>query len=245
MTCIFCQNLVTGSSISHILPASLGGGTWACLPPGIVCDRCNWYFGKEVESRALASFPFLPLRVLLGIPTRKGSPPHMGTPLGTVRATVQPGTLGLDPATPAVEEALLNGRITELDIIAEPTEPAAVCRMLVKMGLEALASDLPDYARSPTFDSARDFARRPARGSSWWFLMHTDHPALFSRFRRGVSRAAWASRVNLSIQGSGEVILFRLQFLDVVIITPLDSRILPPCMDSFPEPEYRLFHGVI
>ena len=242
MNCIFCDHTAEGATVSHILPASLGGEQWACLPDGLVCSQCNQYFGEKVESLALGSFPFLPFRLLLGIPTRKGSPPTMQTHLGTVRSSPSHGEIGIDPVTPEVEAAIQNGKISQLRILAEPTEPVAVCRMLVKMGLEVVAADRPADARDERFDSARTFARAPARGTEWWWFMSTNHEQLFAKFRNGISVGEWVHGVSLSVHQFEQFEAFRLQLLDMVIFTPLDVRVLPPRMDEFPEPEHRVFH---
>jgi hypothetical protein len=55
----------------------------------------------------------------------------------------------------------------------------AVCRMLVKMGLEVVAADSYEDARDKRFDSTRSFARFPARGMEWWWFMSTDHTPAF------------------------------------------------------------------
>jgi hypothetical protein len=245
MVCIFCNKPFTGSSVSHILPASLGGQEWACLPDGLVCKQCNQYFGEKIEKLALGSFPFLPFRVLLGIPTQKGTAPKMSTRIGTVKGNLRPGQIGIDPASPEVEEALQAGKITQMRIIAEPTEPTAVCRMLVKMGLESVARDSPDDARGKKFDSARVFARSPVRGTHWWFVINTNHELMFSRFLNGISTKDWVDGINLSAYQFDEFEAFRLQLLDMIIFTPLDGRVLPPDMKEFPEPDYRLFRVTI
>jgi hypothetical protein len=165
----------------------------------------------------------------------------MPTRLGTVKGSPAPGQIGVDPVTPDIEEALQGGRITQLRMLAEPTEPTAVCRMLVKMGLEVVAKDSPCDARSAKFDSARTFARSPARGAQWWFVINTEHDALFSKFRNGVSINDWVSGVDLSVREFDEFEAFRLQLLDMIIFTPLDARVLAPDMKNFPEPDYRLF----
>jgi len=227
--------------MSHILPASLGGEGWACLPDGLVCSQCNQYFGEKVESLALQSFPFLLFRVLLGIPTRKGNPPRMATHLGVVRGSLKAGQIGLDPVNQEVEEAINGGRITQLRVLAEPTEPVAVCRMLVKMGVEVVAADSPEDARGLKFDSARIFARCPVRGMQWWFVISTNYPGLFSKFRDGISIKDWLSGVSLSVHRFDEFEAFRIQLMDMIIFTPLDIRVLPPDMKEFREPDYRLF----
>lgn len=240
-SCIFCGGSTANSSASHILPASLGGDDWALLPNGLVCSRCNQYFGSKVESYALQSFPFLPFRVFLGIPTRKRLPPKLETHLGALRGSTIPGYVGLDPSTATVEAAVTEDRINRISILAEPTEPVAVCRMLVKMGVEVIAADSPNDARNSALDSARTFARYPARGARWWFFLNVDHARLFERFRNGISPAEWAEDVSLGVCNFDEFQVFRLQLLDMVICTPLDGRVLPPDATEFSEPDFRLF----
>jgi hypothetical protein len=241
MNCIFCDETADEATVSHILPASLGGEEWACLPSGLVCSGCNQYFGEKVESLALGSFPFLPFRLLLGIATRKGSAPTMRTHLGTLRSSPFPGQIGIDPITSDIEAAIETGRLSQLRILAEPTEPLAVSRMLVKMGLEVVAADSAEDAHDDRFDSARIFARAPARGVEWWWFMQTSHDRLFARFRDGISIEDWVQGVSLSVHQFERFEAFRLRLLDMVIFTPLDARVVPPAMNEFPEPEYRLF----
>jgi len=166
----------------------------------------------------------------------------MQTHLGTVRSGPSQGQIGIDPITPEIEGAIEGGKISQLRILAEPTEPFAVCRMLVKMGLEVVAADCPEDARDKRFDSARTFARAPARGAEWWWFMTTNYPRLFSRFRNGITIDDWVHGVRLSVHQFEQFEAFRLQLLDMVIFTPLDVRVMPPEMNEFPEVEYRLFH---
>lgn len=183
----------------------------------------------------------MPFRMFLGIPTKKRGAAKMVTHLGMLRGSISSGQIGIDPVNPEVEKAIEQGRISQMRILAEPTEPVAVCRMLVKMGLEVVAADSPDDAHSPKFDSARIFARRPARGMEWWFFINTNHSGLFAKFRDGISVEDWVKGVNLSVCQFDEIEAFRLQLLDMIIFTPLDVRVVPPEMKEFPEPDYRLF----
>lgn len=241
MSCVFCGSPAGNPSLCHILPASLGGDNWACLPDGVECSRCNQYFGEKVEKPALQSFPFLSFRVLLGIPTRKKAKPEMKTHLGIVRSGKFPGLIELLPASQRIALSLESGNITHLTFPAEPSEPLAVARMLVKMGLEIVGSDSPVDARSTKFDSARIFARCPKRGSQWWFVVRTDHPRLFSRFTEGIEMDQWVNGVQLSVHKFEDFEAVRVQLLDMTIFAPLDSRVCPPDLSEFLEPEYRLF----
>jgi len=160
--CIFCKTVSAPfSTTAHILPEALGGKQWACLSQELECDNCNQYFGLKVERPALSSFPFLPFRLLLGIPAKKNRPPKLETRLGTIKGSPYPGIIGLEPVSEEVEKCISNGRITQLKILAEPTEVVAVCRLLLKMGLEVVASDSLDDVMDMKFDAARQFARKP------------------------------------------------------------------------------------
>lgn len=51
--CIFCnQDSTESKSIEHIIPESLGNDE-LILDKGIVCDKCNNYFSREIENPVL------------------------------------------------------------------------------------------------------------------------------------------------------------------------------------------------
>ena len=225
------------------MPESLGGKDWACLPSGLVCDSCNQYFGSKVEQEALQSFPFLPFRLLLGIPTKKKRLPEMNSTIGRLKAGGLPGLIGLDPTSSELEAKIVSGEVSRVTILAEVTKPLAVCRFLLKMGLEVVAADSADDARTSKFDNARNFARSPSKGKNWWFLLHTEHEALFSKFREGITFREWIDGIKLEVVEEQEAAIFHLQLLNMHFITPLENNVLPPNMDSLPEPDYRLVFG--
>lgn len=241
MTCIFCKKPVDNVSVEHILPESLGGKQWVCLPPGVVCSGCNQYFGSKVEAAALDSFPFLPLRLILGIPTKKGKPAVMDSHLGQLRGSLIAGSVGLDPGSREIEHSILQGDITQIRILAELTEPLAVMRLLLKMGLETLALHSQEFTLTKVFDRAREFARAPKRGSKWWFLMHTNHEKLFGKMQSGVTKQEWAEEVSLETKNIEGAQTFVLRFLGITVIAPLSETELASSMRTLSEPEYRLF----
>ena len=95
--------------------------------PGVTCDACNQYFGQKVESKALRSFPFIEFRVLAGIPSKKGAMPSMATTIGDVHATGRMGIVELQPRTTEVASRIVTGEVSQLRLLAEVTEPLAVC----------------------------------------------------------------------------------------------------------------------
>ena len=142
--CIFCRSTHSGfNTREHILPESLGGGEWALLPAGLLCDRCQNRFGSHIEQQALADYPFLFFRVFLGVPTKKGSAPWLNSCEGTLRGNLHPGRVGYDPSDAPFEAATVEGQKTQLRLIAHPQKPQFVCRPLLKMGLEVVANDDP------------------------------------------------------------------------------------------------------
>lgn len=77
MRCIFCKADSTSStSAEHIVPESLGNIEHK-LPPGVVCDKCNNYLGREVEKRVLESEYFVQARFRNVVPSKGGTTPHV------------------------------------------------------------------------------------------------------------------------------------------------------------------------
>ncbi len=77
MKCIFCKtHSDTSISIEHIIPESLGNKDHI-LPKGIVCDKCNNYFAREVEKPILESPMFRFLRRNMAIPNKRGKLPSL------------------------------------------------------------------------------------------------------------------------------------------------------------------------
>lgn len=173
-TCIFCQSNGPFASTSHIIPESLGGSLSPIAPPGITCDGCNQYFGQKVELTALASFPFSVYRLLNSIPTKKGKMTSIPATLGRIHASGIPGLLELEPRNQAISEKVMTDEITSFRILAEVTEPLAVCRMLLKIGLEVLAKHFRDVATSARVQDAVRYARSPKRGEHWWFSLYAN-----------------------------------------------------------------------
>ena len=75
MKCIFCEQESSKSkSVEHIIPESFGNSI-SILRKGIVCDKCNNYFARKVESPFLNSSPVLKLREELCLKNKRGRVP--------------------------------------------------------------------------------------------------------------------------------------------------------------------------
>lgn len=174
MRCLFCKADSTASqSEEHIIPESLGNTT-SILPPGVVCDRCNNYFAREVEKPFLGSAGIIFLRFRQGVPSKRGIiPPMTGILRPRFPAFFQKcvkGPLVGDVFLPVegIEHIFAAGG-GEIIFPAEaplPTGPV-VSRFLAKAALEAMAERVvvhpggTDYLVDEVqLDPIRDHARR-------------------------------------------------------------------------------------
>src|SRR5687768_18410135 len=75
MDCLFCErSSIDSKSVEHIIPESLGNTVYI-LPVGVVCDKCNNYFSREIEGPLLSHNFFRQKRHCLGILSKKGRIP--------------------------------------------------------------------------------------------------------------------------------------------------------------------------
>lgn len=231
--CIFCGSRSPSRSISHIVPESFGGQHSPVASSGTTCDRCNQYFGQKVEASALRSFPFSAIRLMTGIPSKKGSMSSIETTLGRIQGVRdRPLSLELEPRSERLAHRVVNGEFDQVRILAEVTEPLAVCRMLLKMGLELLAKHFYDVAISDRFREARQFARQPARGARWWCILQSDpHELLGHRV---------AEQPAIEIVEAQDVITFVFRFPGITAMVPLEANTESPSMFDLSEPEYRI-----
>jgi len=239
--CIFCKDSSGQfTTREHILPESLGGGDWAVLPYGLYCDVCQNRFGSEIEQQALEDYPFSFFRVFLGIPTKKGKAPWFNSWEGTIRASLQPGTFGFDPALP-FEKATMDGSKTQIRLLAHPLKPDMVCRFLLKMGIEVVAADSPADVFHGEFDAARHYALTGDKTVQWWYLQneHMDEESHF--LTRGVSEYEWSQNVRLEVvKLEAEQEMFHLSLFYLDLFSPLTADVQPQ-MEGLEEPEFRLF----
>lgn len=240
-SCIFCKSTSAQfTTREHILPESLGGGDWAVLPDGLYCDECQNRFGSEIEQQALGDYPFSFLRVFLRIPTKKRKAPWFESWEGTIRASVQPGTFGFDPAPP-FESATMSGNKTQIRLLAHPMKPHMVCRFLIKMGIEVVAADNAADVLHAKFDRARRYALTGEKTGAWWYLQSERTNEASHFLTQGVSKSEWSQNVKLEvIRLEGEQEMFHLKLLYLDLLTPLTEAVQPE-MEGMEEPEFRLF----
>lgn len=232
VTCIFCSAGGGRPSVAHIVPESLGGNGAPIGRPGATCDACNQYFGQKVESKALRSFPFIGFRVLHSVPSKKGAMPSMAITVGTVHATGRSGFLALEPRSQNIAGLVATGDMSQLRFIAEVNEPLAVCRMLLKIGLEKLGKHFYEVAVSERVKAARELARRPKRGEHWWFIIR-------GRPEKYCLSSEAPPEFSVEILERGSVLISTMHMTGISTMVPLEPRASPSEMDELPEPEFR------
>ena len=239
--CIFCRsNSAQFTTREHVLPESIGGGDWAILPRGLFCNDCQNRFGSEIEQQALGDYPFSFFRVFLGIPTKKLKAPWLMSGEGTISALHYPGIIGYDPA-PCFEKAWFDGSKTVMRLLAHPMKPHMVCRFLIKMGIEVVASDNAEDVFHKKFDPARQYALTGEKTDTWWYLQVERKDEVSHFVTQGVSETEWFQNVGLEvIKLDEEQEIFHLKLLYLDIFTPLTEGVRPE-MEGMKEPEYRLF----
>ncbi len=72
MRCFFCKcNTDSSKSVEHIIPESMGNKKYI-LDKGIVCDKCNNYFSREIEGPIQSYEDIKMLMALEDIWSKKG-----------------------------------------------------------------------------------------------------------------------------------------------------------------------------
>jgi len=201
MQCIFCRaDSASAKSEEHVIPASLGNEDHV-LPPGMVCDACNNYFGRKLEHKVLTSPYFKNLRARQALTSRAGNPLLTKGIVSTGNATFVADFSHLENAIffeptsidrktkieTAIRRACVARTGGRLYLIHSGEEPElrTLSRFLAKIGLEILAHRFignPDF-EIVIFDGQLDAVRRWARYGSgtmnWPFhrrrLYHEDH----------------------------------------------------------------------
>lgn len=174
MDCLFCKSDGPYSTVEHIIPESLGNKH--LLLREQVYDKCQGYFGKEIEQYVLRRSPLGFWRVHAGVPTKHGKPPKysFGQPTRDKGIFPDRSPSNDDSLELFIDEdgdrrfhikddrkldRLESGETTTFRLTLTPKMLHMMGRMLGKIGLEMLARDHPDVARSTRFDAIRQFAR--------------------------------------------------------------------------------------
>ncbi|MCG9968388.1 HNH endonuclease [Pelotomaculum terephthalicicum JT] len=185
MSCIFCMSDGPYTTVEHIIPESLGNTE--NILTGVVCDKCQNYFGKEVESYVLSKSPFAFWRVLYNLKSKKGKSPYYDTTLPLIQKGSIPDThiyndnnIIFHPANISEESiveveindkelqnSILSGNKNKINIMMTPKMLIQIGRFLGKMALEFLYKAYGDEVFDKRYDDIRKYARYGTVKTIW------------------------------------------------------------------------------
>jgi hypothetical protein len=205
--CLFCSKEGPYTQVEHIIPESLGNDDLLLI--GEVCDKCNQYFGKEIEAFILEKTPIAFWRTFLGIKTKKGRLPHIDLSQPKQQkgrfAVVHPlhdnGVLFTCQkdysVTVKCDEAKIpkrKGEYGHFTFVFTPFVLLTMGRFLCKVGIELLCCSDAFLARSEDYAEARRFARYGTI-EGLWPIFHIDNGNLKSLIKRTPDRQGLVEEV--------------------------------------------------
>lgn len=236
--CIFC--LTTDSTkfntIEHVLPESLGGGDWAILPEGLFCDSCQNRFGSAIEQQALADYPFVNMRTLLGIPTKKKKAPWFKYWEGTMYSGGEPGIITYEP-NEYFKKSFESGQKTMTLIPATTKRPDMLLRTLLKIGLEVIAVNDKNIVFEDRFNPAREYALTGSKQSPWFYIQKEDDK-LLQLYIKGIDWEDSHCFMDVHYEDNGLVFLhLRTYYLEFMV--PLVENVILDSDMILTEPQER------
>ena len=247
--CLFCQSEGPYKRPEHIIPEALGNDDLILRDE--VCDRCNQYFGKEIEGFVLGKTPIAFWRTLLGIRKKRGKLPHVdlcqpSRQKGRLHA-VHPlhdnlvgftchedYSISVDVDDKQLLRSILDGTRRRFTFVFTPLVLAMMGRFFCKVGMELVCLEDPVRARSDVFKKARRFARQ-GEFEGVWPIFH---------FRSGTVRGLRARKAD----GQGfveEVLCYEYRLLDVadsytlLVLTVGTDTWVTSLNDPYPKPSIR------
>jgi hypothetical protein len=167
--CLFCVTMSNSFvSESHIIPESLGNKEYM-LPKGVVCDKCNIYFGGELETYFCNHHLSVGLKPFYLDKTKKRKPPQIPLIKGEMRRDANGKVKITQEILPDKEgsQFVLIFRGEEIQLYAqyfrEPVDTGKLSRYLAKMGLEILYYKNKDLVFDQEFNFIRNYTRYGGR----------------------------------------------------------------------------------
>jgi hypothetical protein len=193
MRCIFCkQDSSSSRSVEHIMPESIGSKK-RVLPRGVVCDKCNNYFAREIEEPVLSHPSMRNIRAWHQVPNKRGKLPSLRGHIGGTDVAVsfrrgRDAKLEMEPerlrdqehVTAEWKAGLPNGFLFLIDM--EPSK-REMSRFLCKMALETVAETFmhdeggtEKIVDESYFDNIRTYARYGNNFSEWPYSQRRIYP---------------------------------------------------------------------
>lgn len=174
------------------MPESIGSKR-RVLPCGVVCDKCNNYFAREVESPVLNHPSMRNIRAWHQVPNKRGKVPSLHGHIGGTDIAIgfrrnESGKLEIEPERLRDKEhlaaewqaGLTNGFIFTVDMNPPKRE---MSRFLCKMALETVAELFANdqggaeaMVEDPFFDNIRAYTRFGNNFRNWPFSQRRIYP---------------------------------------------------------------------
>jgi hypothetical protein len=203
MICIFCKHDSSASkSVEHVIPQSMGNLEHT-LPAGVVCDRCNTYFGQKVEKPLMETQYFRDLCFRARIKNKKGNPPRvLGLHLQSLtEIEIFPDMDGYGVSVAAANQndekrwiqSIASSKSGTL-IVPIETEPnqLLLSRFLAKVAMEALAlraMDVPgglqEIIDKRELDPLREYVCKGGPPKFWTYHERRLYPPDFVFYENG------------------------------------------------------------
>lgn len=185
MNCIFCFEKGPYNTIEHIIPESLGNDDTLLI--NCVCDKCQNYFGREIEDFILNKTPFAFWRVWYGIKSKKGNLPSIDFSLPQKTKGKIPfiskhhdqkvgftahfdGSISVDLEDDEMIRNIIDGTKNKFIFNLSPKHLILIGRFLGKIAIELLAHKNRELSLNTEFDNLRKYVRHGITKSIWPIL---------------------------------------------------------------------------
>jgi len=186
--CLFCNSIGPFTRPEHVIPEALGNDDLILTQN--VCDKCNQYFGTELENFVLGKTPLAFWRTFLGIRKKDEKLPHVDLS----QPKKQKGRLGsrhdlhdnlvgftchdgyyvsVDIDDDRIVKQMVAGSRNRFTFVFTSLVLSMMGRFFCKIGVELVCVADPVRARSDTFDQARQYARF-GKVDWLWPVFHTE-----------------------------------------------------------------------
>ncbi|MGS2741546.1 HNH endonuclease [Sinomicrobium sp. M5D2P17] len=233
--CIFCltTDKTKFNTKEHILPESLGGGDWAILPDDLFCDTCQNKFGSTIEQQALADYPFINMRTILGIPTKKRKAPWFKYWEGELYATGKQGKIIYNP-NDYFKKSFESGQKI-MTIVPDITKkPNMMLRTLLKIGLQVIAANDRKLVFEARFNPTRKFALTGEKKFPWFYIQKENHN-LLNQYIKGIIWEDDHCFMDVHYNDNGLATLhMRTYYLEFLV--PLIENVVLDSQHKFTEP---------
>ena len=185
--CIFCLEKSTNfNTAEHIVPESLGNTDDILY--NAVCDKCQKYFGKEIENFVLSKTPFGFWRTLAGTKNKKGKLPYFDATQDNIKVgkidNFHPYNDNGIIISPVDNESIveviikdgvksgqiLSGQKNKINLVLTPKILIYMGRFLGKIALEYWCKEFGDNILDVQFDELRKYVRYGTTNSMWPIL---------------------------------------------------------------------------